>query len=180
MAKNEISAIKLIDEALSNLDENMRLRVLRWAWDKYGKYHKDSSFSKGPLKENISNVLGEGEFKEIPGIAQISEDGDFKLTVRDLKAKNTNDAAIRLAHVVVFAYENLTGEKKVSSRKLIIPILRRWRAYTGNTRNALAKEKGILRYGDKVSLDAHSKRDAENFINEILDDSIKGSWKQRR
>lgn len=180
MSKNEIEVIKLIDEALSKVDEKTRFRILRWTWDKYGKDDKDSSFSNEFLLEKIPTELREGKCKEIPGIAQISEDGDFKLTVRDLKAKNTTDAAIRLAHVTVFAYEKLTGEKKISSKKVILPILKEWRAYTGNTRNALAKHKGILRVGDKVSLDAHSKRDTEQFIKEILDDSIKGTWKLRR
>ena len=60
---------------------------------------------------------GGGAKKEIPGIAKMQDNGNFKLTVRDPKAKNANDAAIRLAHIVIHAYTELTGESSVSSKK---------------------------------------------------------------
>lgn len=179
MNTNEIDVIKQIDEALSNLDEKTRLRVLRWALDKYRGGEKTDSTSDSFLTIKTSNEGIDTKCQEIPGIAQLTEEGDFILTVRDIKAKSTNDAAIRLVHVVILAYEKLTGENKVSSKEILVPILKEWRAYTGNTRNEIAKHKGILRSGTKIYLDAHSKRDAQRFINEILDVSFKGKWKPR-
>ena len=36
MATNEIGALKEVDQALSGIDDEARLRVLKWACDKYG------------------------------------------------------------------------------------------------------------------------------------------------
>lgn len=67
----------------------------------------------------------------------------------------------------------------MSSRKNLTPILKEWRLYDGNTRARLSKERGILRDGDNLSLDAHARRDAERFIEEISDPEIKGQWKPK-
>ena len=87
----------------------------------------------------------------------ISDSGDFRVTVRDPKARNTNDAAIRLAVVAIHSYCKLSGEKGASSRRIVKPVLENWRAYTGNTRAALASHQGIIRDGDALSLDQHPK-----------------------
>jgi hypothetical protein len=115
--------------------------------------------------------------KEFPGVGLITDTGEFKLTVRDPKAKHTNDAAVRLALVTIYVYCKLTGEKAVSSKKIVKPILEDWRAYTGNTRPVLARHKGILRNGDALSLDQHAKREAESYIKDIRDDSVTGAWR---
>lgn len=179
MPTTEIEAIKSIDDALSSLDQATIDRILKWALDKYSSM---ADITNKNLIEALDGTSQDSSTvnnleKELPGIAKILNDGTFQLTVRDLKAKNTNDAAIRLVHVILFAYEKLTGDTAVSSRHIITPLLKLWRAYTGNTRGAIYKHKGILKSGDKISLDAHSKKEAEIYINEILDKDIKGNWK---
>ena len=177
MSYSEIDALKAVDDALSKVGEVEQVRVLRWAFEKYGGEEKI------PQAKGIDNQLDAVEEKipvhsnEIAGIARLDKAGKFYLTVRDIKAKHTNDAAIRLAHIVIFAYQKLTGEESVSSKKVVMPLLRQWRSYTGNTRKALSRHKGILRNGDELSLDAHSMNDAEKFIEDALNESLIGKWK---
>jgi hypothetical protein len=132
-----------------------------------------------PHTEEISPVAGNHASEtEIPGIARLTSNGDLKITIRDLKAKSGLDAAVRLAHVAIYAHEKLRGEP-LSSRRTLTPILKEWRLYDGNTRARLSKEKGIIRDGDALHLDAHSRRDAERLIQEILDDGVSGNWRPR-
>lgn len=181
MVPTEFEALQLIDNAVSSLAEDERTRVLQWVLSKYGSALGQS----GNTKLNFpggGTPMGQGaginpEGNEIPGIARLSPEGAFQLTVRDLKAKNTNDAAIRIVHIICLANEVLTNNLEVSSKSVIVPILKQWRAYTGNTRNAISKHRGILRNGDNVSLDAHAKKDAESYMKEIIDDSMQGKWK---
>jgi hypothetical protein len=116
--------------------------------------------------------------REIPGVARLNDSGDLHITIRDLKARSGLDAAVRLAHVAIHAYHQMTGQA-LSSSKGLTPILKSWRIYDGNTRARLAKEKGIVRTGDDLSLDAHAARDAQRFIEEILDPSIDGTWRPK-
>ncbi len=178
---NEIDVMKAIDESFSKLDNDAQLRVLNWASQKFcnGKIDAVANQKQQPLS-------GSGTEKpdsyttlknEIPGIARIDSDGNFHLTARDIKAKNTNDAAVRITHVIIWAYERLTGDNEVSSKDIVPPLLKQWRAYTGNTRKALSNHKGILRNGSKLSLDAHSKKDAENYVDDILNNDVTGKWK---
>ena len=175
--RTELDAMRIVGEALNSLsDADARARVLAWAASHFSIVHtppvrrqQRSAFNSG------GGSTEETEDRELPGIARMTEKG-FELTVRDLKARSTTDAAIRLAHIVIYAYEKLTGEKTVSSRKVLLPILKEWRAYDGNTRPALANHKGIHRDGDNLSLDAISRNDAETYINEVLDDSVHGTW----
>lgn len=177
MSDPELEALNNIDRSLGALDEDTRIRVLRWAWSKFGSVTErlDAQESK-PLSVSESQPTVSATDSEIPGIARINDAGELLLTVRDLKAKNTNDAAIRLVHIMIRANEILTGEDEVSSRNVVSPMLKKWRAYSGNTRRAIADHKGILRTGDSLSLDAHSKREADEYINQVLDESIQGSW----
>lgn len=170
----ELEALKLIDETLAELSEDECARVIQWVLSKYSNAqssHVEFRENKNLQVNAISNM------NEIPGIARLTDEGSLKLTIRDLKAKNTNDAAIRLVHIIVFTYEKLTDENSVSSKVIVVPILKEWRAYTGNTRNVIAQHKGIIREGDLISLDAHAKLDAEKYINDVSDDSVIGSWK---
>ena len=182
MSNPEIDAITKIDAALSAIkDKESKRRVLRWALDKFSAEDEITSPSVKKSGPDVTDKLGSLQKGkgEIPGIARIQENGTFRLTVRDLKAKNTNDAAIRLAHIVIRAYGELTGETSVSSKKVLVPILREWRAYDGNTRVVIARHKGIIREGDSLSLDAHSNKDAFRFMSEVLDSSITGTWSPR-
>lgn len=179
MVDPEVDAIGKIDVALSAIkDVEGQQRVLQWAIAKYGKNEEPKPpFNPKPGGGIVNPLLSTlGDKKEIAGIAQIQDNGNFRLTVRNPKAKNTNDAAIRLAHIVIYAYTTLTGEETVSSKNVLMPILKEWRAYDGNTRGALAGHKGIIREGDLLSLDAHSKKDAEQFVADVLDNAIEGNW----
>lgn len=174
---SEFEAMKAIDEALASLSDDERNRVLQWVGTKYGQLAHSAVrpigvVARSPELRPLSSGAG-----EIPGIARLGSDGTFKLTVRDIKAKNTNDAAIRLVHVVVLAHELLTNESSVSSKQVLVPVLREWRAYTGNTRAIIATHKGIIREGDRISLDAHARQEAEEYIRQIQDDTVQGSWK---
>jgi len=188
---NEIEALGHIDKALGGLeDDDVRLRVLQWAIAKYGgKGSVHAAIAVPPPITALSHggnkppSAGSGvnlhdlvRSNEIPGIAMISDSGDFRITVRDPKAKNTNDAAIRLAIVAIHAFCKLSGESAASSRRIVKPVLENWRAYTGNTRAALASHQGIIRNGDALSLDQHAKREAEEYISQMLDDEVKGAW----
>ncbi len=178
--QDELDIMKQIDSALAPIDDDeMRTRILRWAWDKFGSVDQARSLGEIPnvQSEDSISVHDLSGRKEIPGIASIDDNGQMRLTVRDIKAKTANDAAIRLTHVAVFAYQKLLGVEGVSSKHVVVPILREWRAYDGNTRKAISDHKGIMRDGDMLTLDIHSKNEAEYYIDQILDDSVAGKWK---
>ncbi len=186
----EITAIAAINAALSKIEKpEARGRVLAYF---IARFMPDS----GPLRTGhargfvavgsqplgtpatltaTASLAGGGE---LPGIARLTDEGDLKITARDLKAKSGLDAAVRLAHIAIFAYERFTGQP-LSSRKGLTPLLREWRLYDGNTRARLAKERGIIRSGDNLSLDTHARRDAEQFVADILNDEVAGQWKPR-
>lgn len=171
---DEIDSMKKVANALDTLEADARQRVLDWALAKYGLVDKRAL--QAPKKDGPLKVEQKADGKELPGIGLINDSGEFQLTVRDPKASNTNDAAIRLALVTVYAYMELTGENGVSSKKVVKPTLEKWRAYTGNTRAILAKHRGLLREGDILSLDVHAKREAQAYINDVLDDAKTGTW----
>jgi hypothetical protein len=116
--------------------------------------------------------------REIPGIARITDTGEMKITIRDLKAKNARDAVVRLSHIAVWAHETLTGQP-LSSRKGLTPILKEWRIYSGNARSWLAHNKGFIRSGDSLMLDAHARRDAEAYAADVTNDDVTGIWRPR-
>ncbi len=171
----EVAAISSISSALVGLEEDARVRVLKWAWAKF--LTKETPSNK-QTREGTENDTRERPLdKEIPGVALVTKEGYLKITARDIKAKSTIDAAVRLAHIAIKAYCELTGQDSMSSRKVLTPLLKEWRAYDGNTRRALSTHRGILREGDNLMLDAHAKKDAERFVTEILDDEVQGTWK---
>lgn len=179
----ELAAITSISRALSRLqDVDARRRVLSYVLARFTPgvaSNQVKQLSPSP-SERVVTMAAESfsPSRELPGIARLSDDGTFHVTVRDLKARSGLDAAVRLAHVAIYAHHELTGVP-LSSSKGLTPILKAWRLYDGNTRARLAKEKGIVRNGDQLSLDAHATRDAQRFITEILDDQAAGSWRPR-
>ena len=181
MSDIEVDTIVKINEVLSQIpDEPTKQRILRWACEKFGGSISTVKTPTAPLSPTMPRVLAQvpaAAGNEIPGIAKIFADGSFKLTVRDPKAKSTADAAIRLALVAARAYQLLSGADTVSSKNIIVPTLRDWRAYDGNTRQDLADHKGIVRNGDNLSLDVHATQEADGYIKEIGDESIVGTWK---
>ena len=177
---SELEAMKIVGEALENLpDPAARVRVLSWLGSRFGVRHFDWI---GNDRSTLSDVKTHVDVmqEELPGIARVTANGSLEITVRDLKARSTIDAALRLAHIVIYANEKLKGERAVSSRKILTPILKEWRTYDGNTRPALARHKGIHRDGDLLSLDAIAKKEAEKYIAEVLDESVQGTWNPNR
>ena len=166
MPRDELQVMRAVDELLGDLDAEARQRVLAWATAK---------FSVGPLLQAKSSREDQLA-AEMPGIA-VMRNQRLEVVLSDLKAQSGVDAALRLAHVVLFAYERLTGERSASTRKVLVPILREWRLYDGNTRARLATCKGIVRKGDLVSLDAPAKRYAQSVIDEILNPDVPGRWR---
>jgi hypothetical protein len=135
---------------------------------------KDTFLERAPTA--IATASLDRKVGEIPGIAKVTESGELKITIRDLKASSGLNAAVRLAHIAIHACESLL-DRGMSSRNELTPILKQWRVYDGNTRAKIGSDKGILRDGDVLTLDAHARRLAEQFINDILDPSIEGRWK---
>ena len=175
---NEIQALGTIIEALEGVEDQGAVnRILDYVLNKFGD---ESTPARSAKKLQVDEILESDEVSkhgnEMTGIALVSDSGTFKLTVRDPKAKNTNDAAIRLALVTIYAYCHLTKEKTASSKKIVKPVLENWRAYTGNTRNALAQHAGILRDGDALSLDHHATLEAEQILDDIKDSDVVGKW----
>jgi len=177
---DELECMRTIDETLHAVaDEPMRTRIASWVAAKYlGNLGGSFSAKKEGLNsQNVGLPAGIGKSGEIPGIAKLSQSGEVQLTVRDFKAKSANDAAVRLVHVVIWAAGKLTGERSVSSKNVIVPLLKKYRCYDGNTRGSIAKDKGLVRDGDQLSLDFHAEQFAEKIVGEILDSSSEGRWK---
>ncbi len=167
MPTAELEAMHKIDALLSVLETDVRGRVIRWAAEKYAALQPVAVSTRPRSAPALS--------QELPGVAKL-QDGRLRLTIRDVKARNTRDAAVRLAHIILLAHEQLTGKADVSSRAVLVPLLREWRAYDGNTRKALARCKGIVRNGDSVSLDIHARREAEGYVRDVLDAEKVGAW----
>jgi hypothetical protein len=176
---DELECMREIERNLEDLvDKEARVRVVNWASAKYGGFLattlQKSDMQIPPVIP--TGILGE-KIDEIPGIAKLSNSGEVLLTVRDFKARSANEAALRLVHVYLWAAGKLKGQRSVSSKSSVVPALRRYRCYDGNTRRVLAKEKGVLRDGDELSLDFHAEQLAEKFVKEILDPGTEGKWK---
>ena len=176
----ELECMGRADEAIRSLeDEATRSRVVSWLAAKYlGGAVTTGGTPGAPPSANTSNAGPvEVHANQIPGIAKLSPSGEVQLTVRDFKAKSANDAAVRLVHVVIWATAKLKGEPSVSSKNVIVPLLRKYRCYDGNTRGAIASDKGLVRDGDTLSLDFHAEQHAEKVVAEILDAGSEGKWK---
>lgn len=179
----EIAAIAAISSALSKLaDSEERRRVLTYVLARYlpEGYTPSAQPSAQPVTSMAPSPVAviEHTQRELPGVARLTDTGDLRITARDIKAKSGLEAGVRLAHVAIYAHERLTG-KPLSSRKGLTPLLKEWRLYDGNVRARLAKERGIIRSDDSLSLDAHARRDAERYIDEILNDELHGQWKPK-
>ena len=176
----EITAIAAISSALSNLaDAEARRRVLAYVLARYlPEENTLASLPSASLAQTFTSMAPSPVSLELPGVARLTDSGDLRITARDLKAKSGLDAGVRLAHVAIYAHERLTGQP-LSSRKGLTPLLKEWRLYDGNVRARLAKERGIIRSDDSLSLDAHARRDAERYIEEILNEELHGQWKPR-
>jgi hypothetical protein len=187
-ADREIVAMGQISAALQALeDPAARQRVLSYVLARFAEGELISAGGKpsgGAIPAQRTELVprkveqSDSSAKEIPGIGRLTEDGQFRITIRDLKAKSGLDAATRLAHVAIYTWQRLTGEP-MSSRRILTPVLKEWRLYDGNTRHKLAGDRGILRDGDNLTLDAHARADAERFMEDILNPEIQGTWRPK-
>lgn len=186
----EANAIASISVALKPLDADARARVFEYVARRFSftgfvpssplpaiaapvatQTFGATELAKPPVKSP------EG-LTEIDGIALKDGDDGIRITVRDLKARSGLDAAVRLAHIAIYACEKLL-KRPLSARNELNPLLVDWRLYDGNTRARLAKEVGIVRDKDNLKLDAHARKAAEQFIAEALDESVSGRWKKQ-
>lgn len=164
----EIEVMGIIANALEGLDDPvMCKRILRWVNDRFSVGAITLSDVTAGGVEYVENDASHANASSLNGVAMMTQNGELKITARDLKGKGINDTAVRLAHVVLYSYRALTSEKWVSSRKILTPILKDHRVYTGNSRTALSQCKGIVRDGDMLTLDVLAQADAERFIEEI-------------
>lgn len=182
--EKEVSAIGSIGTALAGLaDDGARRRVLSYV---LSRFFPDGSFGASATAPAAGRpqVVASSKFtepsteNEIPGVAKLSDSGELKITARDLKAKSGLDAAVRLTHIAIYAYEKFTGQP-LSSRHGLTPLLKEWRLYDGNARARISRDRGIIRNDDSLSLDAHARADAERYISEVQDHDAQGSWKPR-
>src|SRR5205823_2466461 len=151
----ELTAMTSVWDALQSLpDKEAQLRCITWALSRLGltlptgpgvRAGSPIAPSASPLTSSSPSAAGEDSLVDI---VEQTEDGRFRVIARDLKARSRNDAALRLVHLVLYANEIIGGQQKTSSRKFVIPVLKDWRAYDGNTRVAIANSPGIKREGD--------------------------------
>ena len=171
----EIEAMGIISTALNKIEDQQTVsRILNWAIEKY-QVTKRTQQSFQPQSKNLT-VAMEQQPNSLNDICMLTPSGDFKITVRDLKAKNGIDAAMRLALIAIYCHKRLTGEEWTSSRNIVTPALKNYRLYSGNSRTALGKHKGVIRDGDALTLDMHAEAEAEEYIAEIRDPSATGQW----
>ena len=114
---------------------------------------------------------------DLSAIGTKASDGSFHFSVRDLKATTAWDATKRLTYVLVRAYTQIMGTETASRKNVINAHLRSWRLYDGNARKFLANDAGIIRNNDELKLDKHASDEADQFIREIADQNVTGSWK---
>jgi hypothetical protein len=173
----ELQVMMKVSEAVCSLkNAAARDRVLSWAAQKFRTTAGAQPAHGNAPSPQVRTTEPEKSAREIPGIARLSEAGELHLTVRDMKARSANDAALRIAHLLIYATEQLTGAGTVSSKSTLVPILRKYRAYDGNTRTVLARHRGFIREGDQLSMDLHCRQEAEGFVAEILDPATQGTW----
>jgi hypothetical protein len=174
MADQEIEAMAKVGAALETVvDVQARARVLRWANEKFGFVPTTTPLST----KAVRGVATSGTGAELPGIGVMGEGGNVRFTIRDPKAKSARDATTRLAYVAIHATEMLTGKKGASRKSAVVPLLKHWRVYDGNARQFLARDKGILKNGDDLTLDGHAQKDAARYMEEMQDSNLSGSWK---
>lgn len=183
----EANAIATISVALKPLDEDARFRVFDYVARRFSfsvASHGKPTSSPGntalapaaTVERSATTLAKNRDTGEIDGIAISDGEDALRITIRDLKARSGLDAAVRLAHIAIYACDKLL-RRPMSSRNELTPLLKEWRLYDGNTRARLAKEKGIVRDDDNLKLDAHARKAAEAYIAEVLDDTVSGRWK---
>jgi PAS domain S-box-containing protein len=158
----EIAALAASTAALSRLpDAEARRRVLSYVLARCLPAESASLPTSPGLPE-----MGQAA-SELPGIARLTGAGEFVITLRQLGARSRLEAAVRLARIAIYAHEFLAG-RPLSSRKTLTPLLKAWGLYDGNTRSRLAREPGILRRGDELTLDGAARQSVERLLAGML------------
>jgi hypothetical protein len=180
----EVKVMGELAVALSKLEDkpDAQKRALKWLCERFDFEIKNQSVNhankndKSSIVADLATTAPSSTSNEMPGIACLTSDGEYRVTMRDLKAKNKLDAANRLVHVCIYSYTQMQNLPDMPSR-LLTSILKDWRVYDGNTRVLISKSKGLIRTKEGgLALDAHAKRDALKYIAEILNDEIAGKW----
>lgn len=178
----EVSAMSSIANALFNLDNEARSRVIEWATKKFG-------VSVSALKVTSKDQSHQGHITQsesvkdldnsLADLIEYSEEDGFIFHFRDVKAKSALDAVNKLVHISVYAYEKLTGNKEIP-RAIITKVLEDWRVNDGNARNYISKHAGIKKKGNGSSavlfLDRPGKLEAESFLSDLSNSDIGGTW----
>jgi PAS domain S-box-containing protein len=179
----ELAAIAKSSAAILELpDGEARRRVLTYVMDRYlpgpGSGRLSAAVSQ-PASVTISGTRAR-EFTEgdLLGVACINNDGGFEIVIREFWASSRLDAAVRLAKLAIYAHERLTGAA-MSSRATLTPLLKDWHLYDGNTRARLARERGITRSGDSLSLDDMEKSRADRLVIEMRSRAVSGNRSRR-
>jgi len=128
-------------------------------------------------KDNLTPPTPVHDNDELSAIATLIPDGQYHLSIRDLKATNAKDAVKRLVYVIIRSYTQLMNSAFVSRKDIINPELSRWRLADGNSRNYIAIDRGIIKNGDQLCLDHHAQNEADQFILDIKDSEKTGTWK---
>jgi hypothetical protein len=184
-ADEEVFAISTINAALTGLrDPAAKQRVLDYVLARHlhaapVRTAASPVATKRAPRKSSESVESQSEgpvANEIPRVARLMANGDLRVLVRDVKARSKLNAAVRMAHIAIYAYEKLAGAP-LQSRTGLTPVLKSHRLYDGNTRSRIAKEPGIVRDGDQLTLDDNARQAAEKYIGEALDASVEGKWK---
>jgi len=177
----ELLAMGEIYSIIKGLDPAAQQRVFNWLTSKIGiaaipvKSEDKHPMDARPISsQSINTSTQKGDLSDV---ATVTPEGQFHLSVRDLKASNTKDATKRLVYVIIRSYTQLMKTQSVSRKDIINPELLQWRLASGSVRGYIAADKGIIVQGDQLSLDQHALNEADQFINEIQDPSKVGSWK---
>ena len=169
---DELAAIAKSSAAIQELpDGEARRRVLTYVMDRYfpesSLHQRRSALASQTRSATVSGTrVHEFSDGDLQDIACITDEGDFEIVISEFWASSRSDAAVRLAKLAIYTHERLTGAA-MSSRTSLTPLLKAWRLYDGNTRARLAKERGIIRSGDTLSLDDLEKSRANRSVVEM-------------
>ncbi|PIN99763.1 hypothetical protein COT72_04995 [archaeon CG10_big_fil_rev_8_21_14_0_10_43_11] len=141
------------------------------------------SLFEGNIKKESSEpiILPERsqDIKQINKLGYKTDSGEFHFLLRNisnLKAKNGIDAIKRLIYVLIRIYTQVMDVETISRKDIINPELKNWRLYHGSSYDFLANDRGILKNNDNYSLDKTAEIEADEFISEVLNDSIEQGW----
>jgi activator of HSP90 ATPase len=124
---------------------------------------------------STSQPMPPATFGTLASVAE-KDNGNVRITISDLKAKNAMEAAHRLVYATLLARRTLLNETR-TPRKVLVETLRGYNLYDGNSRRTIANDKGLVRDGRKsIWLSQPALEIARKFVKEIQDPNTKGTW----